>query len=523
MARTATSSQTLRQVLGVISTGKARRSKTLLMGGTLLASLCAPALAAEPQSALEKRVDRLEAKLDQILDRLETDNTTLTSEEDAALRSAAKVLADANADPGGANHVATTAAASNDVILEIDTPGGTSAQTQKSSTSVPNAQPTSVLPDMNPAIVAANSGIGFSIGKTAFAFKGYVKLDASIQEFSDGDLPSGSLGRDFYIPGLVPVGSQSNGADFDFNPRETRFIFDVDTERGGHKLGGLIELDFQVTSDGNERVSNSFTPRMRQAYITFDNWLLGQTWSTFQDVSALPDNLDFIGPTEGTVFIRQPMIRYTKGPFQIALEQPETEVTGPSGERLLPGDDVAPDVVVRYNKKRDWGHLTLAGIGRALHVEEDIIAGAQSDTVLGYGISASGKLKIGARDDFRFMATYGEGIGRYIGVNIVNDVAVGETGELETIPTFSAFASYRHFWTPTLRSNITGGYFKADNPVELVGDGVTDEVYSAHVNLIFTPVEKFDVGIEYIYATRALENGTSGNLNKLQFSTKYSF
>lgn len=121
------------------------------------------------------------------------------------------------------------------------------------------------------------------------------------------------------------------------------------------------------------------------------------------------------------------------------------------------------------------------------------------------------------------MATYGDGIGRYIGVNIVNDAAVNLSGELETIGTYSGFASYRHFWSKKWRSNITGGYFKADNPVALVGDGVTDEVYSGHVNLIYTPVAKIDVGIEYIYANRSLESGADGDMNKVQFSTKYSF
>jgi len=106
---------------------------------------------------------------------------------------------------------------------------------------------------------------------------------------------------------------------------------------------------------------------------------------------------------------------------------------------------------------------------------------------------------------------------------LVNDVAVGTSGQLETIPTYSGFASYRHIWSPKWRSNITGGYFKADNPVNLVGDGVTDEVYSGHVNLIYTLAPKVDVGLEYIYANRTLESGVEGDMNKVQFSTKYSF
>ena len=52
---------------------------------------------------------------------------------------------------------------------------------------------------------------------------------------------------------------------------------------------------------------------------------------------------------------------------------------------------------------------------------------------------------------------------------------------------------------------------------------MTDRVYSLHANLIYSPVSKLDVGIEYIYANRRLESGLDGDMNKVQFSTKYSF
>ena len=451
-------------------------------------------------ASLEDRVSALESKLDLILERLEGQSApqgrALTAAETRTLGDAATLL------KATQNNQSGTARDDRVVLVELDTPGGVSAQ---------KTAATEDRPD------------GFKVGDTNVTFKGFIKLDASVTDFSGGELPSSSIGRDFYIPGLVPVGGEGDGPDFDFNPRETRFVFGLDTERGGVDIGGHLEFDFQVTSDGNERVSNSFTPRMRQAFVTIDNWLLGQAWSTFQDVSALPDNLDFIGPTEGTVFIRQPMIRYTRGPWQIALEQPETEITGPAGERILAGDDLAPDFVLRYNKKGGWGHLTAAALLRALHVEDEVIPGALSDTAFGYGISLSGKLKVGRKDDFRFMATYGDGIGRYIGVNIVNDAAINSAGTLDKIATYSGFASYRHFWSDNLRSNLTGGYFKADNPVNLVSGAVTDQVYSIHANLIYSPIPKIDVGIEYIFANRRLENHLDGDMNKVQFSTKYSF
>jgi len=366
-------------------------------------------------------------------------------------------------------------------------------------------------------------GEGFKVGKTRVTYDGYVKFDAISQRTSGGQLPGNSILRDFLIPVAIPVGGEASGFDTDFSARQTRFLFRTETDVGtGHKLTGLIELDFNVTEGGNERISNSFVPRIRNALINYDNWTFGQGWSTFQNVGALPDTLDFIGVTPGTVFDRQPLIRYTNGGLQIAVEQPETVVTSQTGARVIAGDDQLPDFVARYNWSGDWGNFTAAGIVRQLHVSTDDLMGVD-DAAFGYGLSLSGKIKVGEKDDLRFMATAGDGLGRYIGLNIVNDAAINMDGTLDPIFTYSGFAAYRHVWSHKLRSNIAGAYFKADNPVQLTTDQVTDESWNAFANLIWNPVGPINIGVELMYAERILEDGRSGNLQRVQFSTQYNF
>ncbi|AWW73768.1 hypothetical protein CD351_04940 [Erythrobacter sp. KY5] len=370
---------------------------------------------------------------------------------------------------------------------------------------------------------APPSGGVSSPGKTTFSYGGYVKLDAISQRTSGGQLPNNSILRDFLIPVAIPVGGDASGFDTDFSARQTRFLFNTETDVGSdHTLKSHIELDFNVTEGGNERISNSFVPRIRQAFITYDNWMFGQAWSTFQNVGALPDSLDFIGVTPGTVFDRQPLIRYTNGGLQLAVEQPETVVTTPTGTRLEAGDDQLPDVVARYNWGGDWGSLTATGIVRQLHISTDDLMGVD-DSAFGYGLSVSGKIKVGQRDDFRFMATAGDGLGRYIGLNLVNDAAITAAGELDPIFTYSGFAAYRHVWSDDVRSTIAGSYFKADNPVLLTTNQVTDESWNAFANVIWSPVDPIDIGIELMYAERTLEDGRSGNLQRVQLSTRYNF
>ncbi len=450
----------------------------------LKATLLACALVAAPavafsQESLEDRVDRLETRLDLILRRMDEGATLSPADREVLVESAA-------------------------VLRQQAAATRTSAQ--------------------GPAHDEPPMENGFQMGKTRVTFGGFVKLDTTVTEFSDGTLPTTSIGRDFYVPGAIPVGGEGGDPVLDFNPRETRFLFGLDTDHNGHKISGRIELDFQVTSGGDERVSNSYTPRIRQAYVEIDNWLVGQAWSTFQDVAALPDNLDFIGPAESTVFVRQPQIRYTHGGLQVAVEEPETTISDMTngGARITPGEDFAPDVVARYNWRGDWGHVTVAGIGRMLNVEEGAAPGAQEDTAWGYGGSVSGKVKVGARDDVRFMATAGDGVGRYIGLNTANDAIIDADGELEPIATLSGFVSYRHFWSPKWRSNATYGVFQADTP-EVVNAPLTERAQSGHLNLIYSPMDKVDVGLELIYAERRLDNDDTGSMQRAQFSVKYGF
>ena len=363
-----------------------------------------------------------------------------------------------------------------------------------------------------------------SDGEThSYKFGGYVKSDVILSNYSDGDLAAGSAGRDFYIPGTIPVGGEGESTDWDAHAKESRMWFRSDHElKNGDKLRTYVEMDFLLSPGGNERVSNSYNPRLRHAFLTYNNWLFGQTWSTFQNVGALAENLDFVGPAEGTTFQRQDMIRYTNGPWQIAIENPETTVTPfGGGGRIVTDDADIPDFVVRYTHSGDWGNLVIAGLLRELNYEDAATGIDDSDT--GFALSVSGKMPVGDKDDFRWMLSGGSGMGRYMGLNTANGAVITADGSLDAIDSFGGFASYRHFWSPKWRSNFTLSFLDIDNDTDNTGFGVTEEAFSAHLNLIYSPTAKLDIGVEYMHASRELASGADGELNRLQFSTKYAF
>jgi len=369
------------------------------------------------------------------------------------------------------------------------------------------------------------------VHKHSYKFGGYVKTDVIYSDYSSGSVATASIGRDFYIPFTVPTGPEdATGASYlDFHVKESRINFkSTHLLDNGSKLGTFVEMDFLSSGQGNEIISNSYSPRLRHAFVTYDKWLFGQTWMTFFNVGALPENLDFVGPTEATIFGRQAMIRYTSGGLQLALENPLTRITPYEGvgDSITADDNTLPDAVARYNWSGDWGSMTVAGILRQMRIDSmnEINPEDQfKDTTTGYGVSVSGKFKVGAKDDFRWMASAGGGMGRYFGILLSNGAVLDEDGNLEVIDSAGMFGSFRHFWNDKWRSNLTLGYSKVDNDTDLTGMKVTKKASSVHVNLIYNPLPKLDFGIEFMMAERELENGDDGDLTRLQFSAKYAY
>ncbi|MBU2976690.1 DcaP family trimeric outer membrane transporter [Alteromonas sp. C1M14] len=366
------------------------------------------------------------------------------------------------------------------------------------------------------AVQAAN------LAGTDIGFSGYVKADAMVSEYSDGTLASGSIGRDFYVPSVTPVGGNDEGTQFDAHIRQTRFRFTSNTPTPeGDTITGVLELDFIVTSGGDERISNSYVPRIRHAFIKYKNWLVGQTWTTFMDVGSLPESLDFIGTTDGITFGRQVMVRYSSGGFQFALENPETTVTpNGGGTRIVADDNAVPDAIAAYTLKRDWGYVKVAGLVRQLSYDNGTDIDADET---GYGIAVSGKFMMDNGDDLRWMVNTGAGLGRYAALNAANGAVITPDNDLEAIDSTGYAIAYRHIWNDKMRSNIMFSALDVDNDATLTGTAVTESSYSTRLNLLYSPTKALTVGAEYAYAKREVESGLEGDMNRVQFSAKYAF
>lgn len=376
------------------------------------------------------------------------------------------------------------------------------------------------------AVICALSSTAYAataakIGDTEFNYGGYIKLDSMWSDYSAGAPAGSNVGRDFYVPSTLTVGNDSNSdAVFDMHARESRFNFGTATVMdNGKTIKTKIEIDFLASATGgNERVSNSYAPRIRHAFVTYDGWLFGQTWSNFQNVGALAETLDFVGPAEGTVFVRQSQIKYTTGAWSFSLENPESTISTASGMAVT--DDASlPDFTARYTHKADWGNIVVAALARQLTYK----VGAVNADETSFGISASGKINLGD-DNLKFMLTQGKGLGRYVGLNVAHG-AVLNGDDLDAIDSTSGFVAYQHKWNSQWRSTFLYSFFSADNNADLlaISGDPTESSQSYSANILYSPVKRLTFGAEFKHAERETESGVDGDLERLQFSVKYSF
>ena len=88
---------------------------------------------------------------------------------------------------------------------------------------------------------------------------------------------------------------------------------------------GFIEIDFSSSEQGSINFTNSYSPRLRHAYIQYKNITFGQNWTTLINTHTFAETVNLGGPLVGQAMIRQSLLRYhwqspNWGDWRIALE-----------------------------------------------------------------------------------------------------------------------------------------------------------------------------------------------------------
>ena len=389
----------------------------------------------------------------------------------------------------------------------------------------PAAAAAPVAPAAGPAPAQQTTITPNAAPGTRFFASGFIKTDALYTETTGGYIAEQSAGRDFYVPAGATMppsaGSTAKSGNLNAIAKQSRLILGSDTPIGDKdKVSTRFEFDLYGTSSGDQRATNTYGVLLRHAFIQWREWLVGQTWSNFMDATALPETADFIGTTDGTVFVRQPQVRYTSHGFAVSLENRQTTLTPHGGgTRIISDDGALPDATARYTWSQPWGYLSAVAMVRELKYRQIGTAIDYSRTTAAGGFS--GKFNFG-RDDLRFVVNTGD-LGRYVALNFANDAVIDASGKFQPINGTAGFISYRHFWVGQLRSTLGYAMERYRNDAALTGSLANKESSSWTANLFYSPMPKLDIGGEFRHATRRLEGGASTDLTRYELTAKYSF
>ncbi len=343
------------------------------------------------------------------------------------------------------------------------------------------------------------------------------------------------------------------GGDFAFGARYSRLGFETRTDSAWGPVRSVVEMDFGgAQSTASTTSQNSWVPRLRHAYVEAGPFLAGQTTTLFGDTVAL-DMIDF-GTFVGLGGPRQAQIRYTApigdgATWAFSLENPYSDYTY-SGGYTLPDSDSTPavainrfpDFVTSLKVPGSWGHVAAQGVLRRIDFTNDgatLPSQRFSDEAWGYGIAFNAVLNTFGKDRLVGRVAYGDGVGRYIdnmGAGASSDVGLaGVTSPvLETNKVTSAMLGYQHFWAENLRSTVAGGFARITYPSFARQFSTSTQniqnrdLTQGIANIIWTPLQNLDLGLEYNVGTRQLleastEGATRGFGQRITALVKYSF
>jgi hypothetical protein len=230
-------------------------------------------------------------------------------------------------------------------------------------------------------------------------------------------------------------------------------------------------------------------------------------------VAAAPSTLDFEGSVSN-VNRRQAMVRWTQTVLHedltlaLAAENPQFNIVPPTG---ITGDSVnpSPDFVARLRISKDWGQFQVASLYRLGGFQP---TGERIRTDSAWGLNFTGTILLKDTSKFYYQVVFGEGIGSYRGLpdaapqTATTDQLLGLTGWM---------VGFRQDWTDRLNSNFTYAENALENTLLQSRDDVRGTSYLA-ANLIWEPVDRVNVGIEYLYGVRENVSREKGDAHRLQ-------
>ncbi|RZG77192.1 DcaP family trimeric outer membrane transporter [Acinetobacter sp. WCHAc060025] len=332
-------------------------------------------------------------------------------------------------------------------------------------------------------------------------------------------------GADINIYGFVRGDANYiiEGADDDFNKiasttgevkdklrataKTTRIGLDFNTPAGDAKVGGKVEVDF-AGNGANENL------RIRHAYLTYNNWLFGQTTSNFL-ASHAPEMIDFATNAGGGT-TRIPQVRYS---YALA---PTTKLLVAAEEGNSAGTSIKyslPVLTAKVTQSFADGKGNASGRVLVENYKSDVA----EDNKTGWGVAAGGDFKVS--DELKLFADASYVVGNSNYLYASNNAFSVVDGDIEQNKFTAVQVGGTYKILPNLRSTLAYGALFADDDTDFAkaNTGANEKVQQAWLNVIYSPAKPIDLGVEYVNGKRDTFAGNSFKDNRVGLMAKYNF
>lgn len=348
--------------------------------------------------------------------------------------------------------------------------------------------------------------------KAVFAVGGFVTFRTAYD--FDRVMPS----LDF-IPYQTPmVSSPANSQRLLMDASTSRLYFKTVIKTGGGPLEAYISTDFR---------GGGYALRLREAYISYFGFTLGQTTTTFSDLNASFNTIDFQGPN-GYTYGRNLLVRYEhkwSNGFSLALGVEYPVVGGTYCQATEKIYQRVPDIPAYLQYAWKGGHIRASGIIRNMFYHNNITR--SNIDAIGWGAQLSGSSNIGSRVRLYGNIVYGQGITPYVSdlqgsnMDLVHNTT--QIGQMVSPRTLSWLAGLQINITPKMP--LTLGYSQVrvyDTDHVLGADNYRVGQYVV-ANMFYNISRYWNVGVEYLYGTRTNFDGSFGKSTRVQAAVQFSF
>lgn len=291
--------------------------------------------------------------------------------------------------------------------------------------------------------------------------------------------------------------------------KTTRLGLDFKTSVNGAEVGGKLESDFAGTND-------SF--RIRQAYLTYENWLIGQTQSNFLSNHA-PFMIDFSTNVGGGT-TRLPMVRYG---FDLT---PATQLFLAAEKPNSSAEDIKSSVPtltakLAHNFDDKKGNASARALVE-VYKDEDV-----NKRKAGWGLAAGTTYQVLDPLKATLDVSYTKGVNGILYGTNANAAFVDDEGNrnIEQNEIWAVQTGLTYSILSNLKTSLGYGALFADKDSDYADLNPTanKEVQQAWLNLVYSPVKPLEFGIEYVNGERKTFNNEKFKDNRIGLMSKYSF